>query len=72
MCEGSKIKHLFWEHISRFQFPLPDTPKQSRIIEKLRDVDAAVPDAEWRLEAANDLKHQLLQSAMRSEVEANA
>ena len=72
MCEGSKIKHLFWEHISRFEFPLPDTVEQSRRVEELGSLDTAVRDAERRLEAACKLKDQLLWSALPSHADTSA
>lgn len=39
MCEGSKIKHLFWEHIKGFKIPLPDLEKQLQIIGACRKLD---------------------------------
>ena len=71
MCEGSKIKHLFWEHISRFEFPLLDTVEQSRRVEELGSLDTAVRDAERRLEVACKLKDQLLWSALPSHADAS-
>ncbi len=71
MCEGSKIKHLFWEHISRFEFPLLDTVEQSRCVEELGSLDTAVRDAERRLEVACKLKDQLLWSALPSHADAS-
>ena len=66
MCEGSKIKHLFWEHISRFRFPLPDVAEQLLLIEKLRRVDSAIRDAERRLEVVIELKEKLFRSVLES------
>ncbi|MCG2795239.1 MAG: restriction endonuclease subunit S [Actinomycetia bacterium] len=69
MCEGSKIKHLFWEHISRFQFPLPDIDEQSRVIQELRGIDSAVGAAGERIESAFKLKKRQVSSLLESHVE---
>ena len=39
MCEGSKIKHLFWEHLSPFKIPLPDRDEQVQVIQACRAID---------------------------------
>ncbi|WP_195822642.1 restriction endonuclease subunit S [Roseobacter sp. MH60115] len=39
MCEGSKIKHLFWEHLSPFKVPLPDRDEQVQVIQACRSID---------------------------------
>lgn len=39
MCEGSKIKHLFWEHLSPFKVPLPDRDEQIQVIQACRSID---------------------------------
>jgi type I restriction enzyme, S subunit len=46
MCEGSKVKHLFWSHIQRFGFDLPSLDSQRVIIQQLRTVDASLASAE--------------------------
>ena len=72
MCEGSKIKHLFWQHIERFEFPLPSPTEQVRIIEDLRSIDVALMHAEQRLAAATNLKSELLREALREKVGGGA
>lgn len=64
MCEGSKIKHLFWEHIARFQFRLPPTEEQLRIIDQLRCVDSAVDAAVGRLGEVVQLSGSLNSSTL--------
>lgn len=68
MCEGSKIKHLFWQHIEYFELPLPTPTEQARIVEELRRIDAAVVDIALRLRSSTDLKSQLLGAAFHDDV----
>ncbi len=39
MCEGSKVKHLFWSHISRFATHVPPIPEQEAAVAVLQSVD---------------------------------
>ena len=39
MCEGSKVKHLFWSHIRRFVLQVPPIREQQVVIEMLQLVD---------------------------------
>ncbi len=68
MCEGSKVKHLFWQHIARFQIPLPAVEEQSRVVDDLRSIDAGVDDARGRLHAACQLKRRLVASLLDNHV----
>lgn len=68
MCEGSKIKHLFWQHIERFVFPLPSPSAQVRVVDELRSIDKAVMDAEQRLAAATNVKNGLLREVLNNKV----
>jgi type I restriction enzyme, S subunit len=54
MCEGSKIKHLFWQHLAPFQIPLPDPEKQLHVVEACRAIDQRLHEAKLRQ------KHMLL------------
>ena len=64
MCEGSKIKHLFWDHISRFEFPLPTLTRQSMVVQILGSIDSTIQRARVRHAASQVWKSQLLSSAM--------
>ena len=48
MCEGSKIKHLFWQHLAPFQIPLPDREKQMQVVEACRGMDQRLHEAQKR------------------------
>ncbi len=39
MCEGSKVKHLFWSHIGRFATRVPPIPEQEAAVAVLQSVD---------------------------------
>lgn len=41
-CEGSKVKHLFWNHISKYEIALPSLNEQQAIIQKCYVIDLAV------------------------------
>ena len=48
MCEGSKIKHLFWDHISRFKIPLPEREEQMQVIQACRAIDQRLSEVKLR------------------------
>ena len=50
MCEGSKVKHLFWFHIGRFAVHVPPTPKQEAIVGVLQSVDGLLNAVARRIE----------------------
>ena len=48
MCEGSKIKHLFWEHLAPFKVPLPEKVYQQHVIRTCRAIDGRLQEAKER------------------------
>ena len=48
MCEGSKIKHLFWSHIGRFVARMPPMSEQESVVEVLKSVDGLLHGATQR------------------------
>jgi len=48
MCEGSKIKHLFWQHLSHFKIPLPDHAKQLQVVQACRAIDQRLNEVQLR------------------------
>ena len=42
MCEGTKVKHLYWRHLERFDFRLPSFQKQQAIANSLMLIDVAL------------------------------
>lgn len=45
-CEGSKVKHLYWRHISSFVLILPSTVEQGKILKVLRAAQEATDRVE--------------------------
>ena len=54
MCEGSKIKHLFWEHLAAFKIPLPSIADQHQVVSACRAIDNRLREAQKRQ------KHEIL------------
>jgi type I restriction enzyme, S subunit len=52
MCEGSKIKHLFWQHLAPFRVPKLDVEEQAAVISTVRSIDAQLEGAQARLSSA--------------------
>lgn len=40
MCEGSKVKHIFWPYIGRYVVRVPPLDEQQEVVNILREVDA--------------------------------
>lgn len=68
MCEGTKVKHLYWRHLERFSFPLPSQSRQREIAEYLRAIDESVVCALSRVERQSRLQHRLLNSVVATGV----
>ncbi|MCG8039965.1 MAG: restriction endonuclease subunit S [Candidatus Thiodiazotropha endolucinida] len=62
MCEGSKIKHLFWDHLAQFQLPQLDPEQQDAVCARAMQIDQQIDGLEKRLEQARAVKFRLLQS----------
>lgn len=60
MCEGSKIKHLFWNHLAPFVLPALDLERQQQACRNLRKLDGQIEETEGRIGAAVDIKSRLL------------
>lgn len=59
-CEGSKVKHLFWSHLAKFEIPLPSIGTQSEIIDELAAVDRTCRSVAARRLAATTLWREVL------------
>lgn len=66
MCEGSKVKHLFWPYISRFQLRLPPIGEQHAVVDTLRAVDSLLARLTERGESHRALHRRLIASSLRS------
>ncbi len=62
MCEGTKVKHLFWHHLERFTFPLPTPDYQEEACCNLKEMDGGCALSDERVELARRLKTKLLNS----------
>lgn len=55
-CEGSKVKHLFWQHLAKYEIFLPTLEIQSEISEKCAEVDDAISSLTARLKASKSMQ----------------
>lgn len=69
MCEGSKIKHLFWEHLERFDLPVLDVDRQRDTCEQLRQLDEQLEHGEARIAGAREVKEHLLREVTGTDPE---
>jgi hypothetical protein len=60
MCEGSKIKHLFWQHLDHFPMRLPHVDAQRAVTDTLRDLDQRVAEAGARVHQLAAIKMKML------------
>lgn len=67
MCEGSKVKHIFWPYIERYQLRLPSNSEQQAIVYTLREVDAMLAKLTERTGAQGSLQRQLIAVAFGPE-----
>ena len=60
MCEGSKIKHLFWPHLDQFPMRLPHVDAQCAVTDSLRDLDQRLAEAGARVQQLAAIKMVML------------
>lgn len=70
MCEGSKIKHLFWQHLAPFHVPKLDAVEQAAVISTVRVIDAQLEGAQARLASAMLDRARLFDLTQAEEVNA--
>lgn len=70
MCEGSKIKHLFWQHLAPFLVPKLDLVEQLAVIETIRSIDVQIEGAQARLASAMLDRARLFDLTQAEEVDA--
>lgn len=66
MCEGSKVKHIFWPYIARFVFHLPPLTEQQAVVGALREVDSLLWQLTERATSHNALHRHLIAVALDS------
>jgi restriction endonuclease S subunit len=64
MCEGSKVKHIFWPYIARYVLRLPPLDEQQTVVEVLREVDALLAAEGERIRQQAKLHRQLTKTAL--------
>jgi restriction endonuclease S subunit len=60
MCEGSKVKHIFWPYIARYLFKLPPGEVQHAVVNSLRQVDRVLEGLQERLVSHRRIHQQLI------------
>ncbi|MBS0173333.1 MAG: restriction endonuclease subunit S [Nitrospira sp.] len=48
-CEGSKVKHLFWQHLAKYEISVPDLATQQEVIAQCAAIDEAIDEISARL-----------------------
>lgn len=48
-CEGSKVKHLFWQHLAKYEISVPDLATQQEVIAQCAAIDEAIDEMSARL-----------------------
>jgi type I restriction enzyme S subunit len=64
MCEGTKVKHLYWRHLSPFQLRLPSLEKQQQVADALMEIDIAHDRLLSRGGKQKQLHDRILNSAL--------
>jgi type I restriction enzyme, S subunit len=68
MCEGSKVKHIFWPYVARYVFRCPSLDEQSASVDVLREVDAQMQALVGRCQLHRSLhRHLIAESLMDSD-----
>ena len=60
MCEGSKVKHIFWPYISRYVFRLAPLREQEAVVSTLREVDGLLEQLSDRVRLQHGVHQQLV------------
>jgi type I restriction enzyme, S subunit len=64
MCEGSKVKHIFWPYIARYTFRVAPIQEQHAIVNLLRDIDTLLDQLTERAQAHRSVHHRLLATTL--------
>jgi type I restriction enzyme, S subunit len=62
ICEGSKVKHIFWPYIARYVLRVPPLDEQQSLVTILRDVDTLLAEETERARLHGGF-HRLLTAA---------
>lgn len=58
-CEGSKVKHMFWQHLAKYEIAIPNISVQEEVIAQCASIDEAIGDLGSRLAASQQLTARL-------------
>lgn len=64
MCEGTKVKHLYWRHLEKFSFKLPSLEQQQMIAATLMAIDLSLDALNDRWNQQHSLHSKLLNEAL--------
>ena len=64
MCEGSKVKHIFWPYIARYVLRLPSRAEQQTVVSVLRELDALLVEEARRVRRHDALHRNLAMTAL--------
>lgn len=58
-CEGSKVKHMFWQHLAKYEIAIPSISVQDEVIAQCATIDEAIGSLGSRLAASQQLAARL-------------
>lgn len=58
-CEGSKVKHMFWQHLAKYEIAVPDLSVQDDVISQCVAIDEAIGSLSSRLALSKELSARL-------------
>lgn len=58
-CEGSKVKHMFWQHLAKYEIAIPNISAQDEVIAQCASIDEAIASLDSRLAASQQLAARL-------------
>lgn len=58
-CEGSKVKHMFWQHLAKYEIAIPKISVQEEVIAQCASIDEAIGSLGSRLAASQQLAARL-------------
>ena len=58
-CEGSKVKHMFWQHLAKYEIVVPEISLQENVISQCAEIDAAIESLLDHLASSKNLAANL-------------
>ncbi|HBO3632928.1 TPA: restriction endonuclease subunit S [Pseudomonas aeruginosa] len=63
-CEGSKVKHLFWQHLAKYEIPIPPLRTQRQIAAQCAELDQAISAFRDRIGISRAMQSHLVNELM--------